>query len=420
MRLPSGRRPRIVLSIALAALVVGLGANSVRRVLKGSSAFDDTMEYARELVLEGTNVYETHATEGTHSKYPPFFFLATAPLALLPLGVAGAIWFLVNASLAAACCVLAVSAFRAPGSKRPLPPLAYALPGLLAAVVIVTNLSRGQVNILILFFVCLGLYSFRRGWDLRAGLSLGIAVALKLTPLLLVAYLLYRRAWKVALGTGIALIVAWAVLPALVFGPREAVTVTKSWVGVIQTFSEKGVLGEGVAGVRHTNQSMSATFYRFFTHSPAGAGRRDFYLNVASLDYETAAWIVRALSALVLLLMAWFVRGPIGERGADVRWGYETSLVLLAVLFISPISWINHYVVLIVAFAAALEGMRRASPGAPDRRLLGRASGLCALFVTLSVVLLVLALSLPLLGALLLAGALAVANGRARGAFAHS
>ena len=420
MRRPTGRRPRLLLWIALAALVVGLGAISVHRLFRGSSALDDTLEYARELVLEGTNAYETHRTEGTHSKYPPFFFLVTAPLALLPLGVAGAIWFLLNTSLSVACCVLAVAAFRAPGTGGRLPPIAYASPGLLAAVVIVTNLSRGQVNILILFFVCLGLYAFRRGRDLRAGLALGIAVALKLTPLLLVVYLLYRRAWRVALGTGIALIVAWAILPALVFGPREAVTVTKSWVGVVQTFSEKGVLGEGVAGVRHTNQSLSAAFHRFFTRSPADAGRTDFYLNVASLDYETAAWIVRALSALVLLLLAWFVRGPIGERGADVRWGYEISLVLLAVLIISPISWINHYVVLIVAFAAALEGMRRASPGAPDRRLLGRANGLCALFVTLSVVLLVLALSLPLLGALLLAGALAVANARARRAFAHS
>ncbi len=409
MPTPGSRHTRIALSAILVLVVLGLGANAVRRALKGSSAFDDTMEYAQELVFQRINVYETHATQGTHSKYPPFFFLFTAPLAVLPLGLAAAIWFLLNAVLAAACVVLAVRAFRRPDGAEPPPLLAYALPALLAAVLIVTNLQRGQVNILILFFVCLGIYAFRRGWDLRAGLALGVAVALKLTPALLVAYLLYKRAWKVAIGAGVALVLAWAVLPALVFGPDEAVEVTRSWSRVIASFSEQGVLGEGIEGVRHTNQSLSAAFYRFFTATPAGAGRTDFYVNVASIGHAHAAVTVRVLSIALLLGLAWLVRGPPAPRG-DITWGMEISLVLLVILFVSPISWINHYVALIVPYAAALEGMGRSAPQGGESRRLGRATVICAVLTSSSVVLLCLAFSLPLLGAMLLAGALAVAR----------
>lgn len=402
LRSPAAKRG---LAILLGLVVLFLWANMVRRALQGrSSQYDQFVDFSRNLVYENRNVY----AEYTHSitKYPPFFGLLFAPLVPLPTVVGASIWFWLNLLLSVGAARLSTRVVRATGHAGPLPPALWALPLLLAAGIIGSNLETAQVNIFILFFLCLGLVEFRQGRDLWAGAWLGFVTALKLTSAVMLLYFAYKRSFRVLLGAALALAVCWGILPLFVLGADDYFAVTRAWFQDLIPYFAQGTIAEGVTGFRHTNQALGAVLHRFLTHTPAGGGRADLYVNVASLSYPAAATAVKLLSAAILALLAWICRAPTRER-TSLALALEYSLVIIVTLFISPISWINHYVALLFPFTAGLQHVWAGPPG-PQRRWM-----LCALvasFVLLSssASRLAQALSLPFLGALILAIAFGV------------
>lgn len=410
LRSPSAQR---IYSVLLALLVLSLWVNAVRRAMRGSGQYDDFTQFARNLLFEGQNGYEAG---GSIRKYPPVFWFLFAPLAPMPIALGATIWFWMNLALAVgAAWVSALVVDETPGLERPRTAL-WAIPLVLASGIVGSNLETSQVNILIFFFVCLALWAFRRRQDLTAGMLLGFATALKLTPGLFILYFLYKRALRVVVGAGLAIAVCWLVVPLIVFGPGDFLEIGRDWSEFVLGYVTQGVPAEGISGFGHTNQSLAAAFYRFFTESPAGAGRPNFYLNVASLGSAAAAAFLRGMNVGILVLLAWLCRTPVGDR-RDVRLAFEYSLVFIAALFLSPISWINHYVTILFPFAAATYYVRTRPELSPERRLLLRALVLSFLLVSSSASILMQALSLPVLGALLLAAALAyvlLREGRAR------
>ena len=107
---------------------------------------------------------------------------------------------------------------------------------------------------------------------------------------------------------------------------------------------------DGLAGYKHTNQSLEAAFYRYFTHTPANGGYDNFYVNLVSITHETADILVKVFKLALLGMLAFLCRTPIAGRN-DFRLMLEFSLIIIATLYISPISWINHYIVMILPFA---------------------------------------------------------------------
>ncbi len=84
---------------------------------------------------------------------------------------------------------------------------------------------------------------------------------------------------------------------------------------------------------------------------------------------------------------------------------HTPTLLMVLTLVISPISWMNHYVTLILPFALVLQAWRDAST--ERRPALRHSIGIAAALVLTSVWGVLMAFSLPLVGALLL-GALLV------------
>jgi alpha-1,2-mannosyltransferase len=124
--------------------------------------------------------------------YPPSFALLVAPLGLLPDGVAAAVWMAIEqASLAIA--VVVVLRWRRPTSWA------------IAALLFVTltfyplwvDVVQGQANLLVLLLVTVGIVGILRGRP-AFGVALGAAAALKLTPLILVVWLLLDRRFRAA------------------------------------------------------------------------------------------------------------------------------------------------------------------------------------------------------------------------------
>jgi protein-S-isoprenylcysteine O-methyltransferase Ste14 len=143
---------------------------------------------------------------------PPFFALAFVPLALLPYGVAFALWCALGLGLVAAALALVGRVEPAWGARW-----RAAVPWVLAFVPVFAAVSYGQ-NSLVSVGLLAGVFVLlRRGRDFAAGLVLGAVLYKPQLALVLALMLLLDRRWRTLLGLaagGVALGAAsWALSP---------------------------------------------------------------------------------------------------------------------------------------------------------------------------------------------------------------
>src|SRR3990170_2251767 len=119
-------------------------------------------------------------------------------------------------------------------------------------------------DVLVLFFLLVGLYGLSENKTLLGAFGLAAAAALKATPLLMLLYPLLHRKWKLfALGVGLC--AALSLLPD-VFFPRSA-GYLRTW---LVEFASGGLFGtrpaEGYSqffqGSTYLNQSLKTFVYR--------------------------------------------------------------------------------------------------------------------------------------------------------------
>jgi len=294
-RLVNGPGP--VLVIIAAAAVAGAF----------SGGFTDLFVYQHggRAVLDGLPIYSRpDPVTGLFFSYPPFAAVVMAPLALLPTWLASAMWTGSSVAATAAVVVLVRRAL-----ERPAPGWLVALVtvGALALEPVWQNLAFGQINALLMLAGMVDLVRPEKRWS---GLLLGIAVGVKLTPLVFVVLLVLvgRRA---AAGRAM-LAFAGTVAVGFVLKPGSALT-----------YWDEGLVDVprvGPAALAH-NQSVYGALSRL-------------------LDGPAPTWLWLAVAgplALTVLIVGagWWRRG-------DRVLG--TGLGALAMLLASPISWSHHWV----------------------------------------------------------------------------
>lgn len=411
-RIPAILRSKAAMRVYAALgflLLAFLWYNAVRRAITpGGSHYLMFIDFSRDLIFERINLYVEYEITNTVTKYPPFMGLIFAPLVPLPLWLGASIWFWVNLGLAVGATYFGVLTVREAGEgvgDRGL----FVIPFVLAAGIIGSNLEVTQINHLTLFLLCWSLYAFKQGKDIGAGVLIGVAAALKLTPGLFILYFLYKRSYKVVVGAGIGLVVCWLVLPPFLVGFDNFVPVMAGWWGILGSFLTEGTAAEGVVGFRHTNQSLSAALHRFLSHVPADGGRgANYFVNIVSLSIPFVDYVFKAAVVATFALLMWICRTPLGDRDR-LALSFEYSLIFLATLFISPISWIDHYVFLLFPYIAGVYFVRTRPPILRERRLMFYALAASFVLVSSSASRLMQAWSLPVLGALIIAAAIAVA-----------
>lgn len=104
-----------------------------------------------------------------------------------------------------------------------------------------TDLSRGQVDTLMLVVIALGLYLAARGSGFKAGICLAFPATVKLFPPFLLIYPFWRRQWRMAAGVVTGLLLFLLVLPVVTLGPNRSLELCKVWVEVLA----KPALGKG-------------------------------------------------------------------------------------------------------------------------------------------------------------------------------
>ncbi|WP_370291518.1 glycosyltransferase 87 family protein [Nocardioides sp.] len=262
-------------------------------------------------------------SNGLPYTYPPFAAALTAPLAQVPLGALVVLWTAAGVLCLAFVVgrVLAVTGVP-PRRRGTVVPVVVVLS--LALEPVWSTLSFGQVNLFLLALVvgdALRPVGASQRW---AGVGIGIAAGIKLTPLIFIPYLvLTGRLRAAAMATA-----AFAGTVAIGFAvdPRSA---TDYWTGVMWDADRVG--GVAYAG----NQSTLGVLTRW------GGG-------------EPASWVwllvAGTLSGAALLL------GVLLHRRGEPALGL--CLAATAMLLASPISWDHHWVWCVPTALALLSALR--------------------------------------------------------------
>lgn len=305
----------------------------------------------------GNDLYEFIAPRTTLGfTYPPFAGLVMAPMAYVPMAVAG--WLNVIASIGALAVVL--TALLRPIIDRLGWSLRYAVaiatPVAVALEPARETLGYGQVNLLLFALVMADLVALRwqgrQGGEQRAedgplrrflfsgawaGVGIGLATSVKLTPALFIFYLLVTRQWRAAMtavGTALAVTVG-----------TFAVAGRDSMTYFTRVLWETERVG---AADMTPNQSLAGLLARLYD----------------SIETPTLLWLSFALVVLAVgMSRAATAHAEGDELTAFVLVGLTTNVI-------SPISWSHHLVwvipaILVLADAAirrrsASRGMARA------------------------------------------------------------
>ena len=103
-------------------------------------------------------------------------------------------------------------------------------PAIVCLLPICQTLIRGQVNLLVLAFLCMMIAAFLNRHSMRAGFWLSLACAVKVIPAFLIAYPLLRRDWRCLGGLCLGLIVTLVVIPMLACGPAATMNLYEDYV----------------------------------------------------------------------------------------------------------------------------------------------------------------------------------------------
>lgn len=315
-------------AVALWGAFAAIAAVSCVLVTRRQDKLSDLHIYygAMRHLHEGRPLYEFVAENGGPFTYPPFAAVVLWPIALVPEGLLRAGWL---AATVAALAAIGVLVGRVCGSGRPAVTAAVAC-GLLLSAPAQSNLHFGQVSV---FIVLLALVDGMGLTPARyRGLLVGVAAAIKLTPLLFVVYFLVAGRYRDAARAGGAFVACLAVGALLL--PSESLAF---WTGTMADTSRIGNLAS------LGNQSVQGALLRLG-------------LSPDALPLVWAA-LVAVICGIALL------RARQIEHSGDMP--RACVLVGCATVAASPVSWTHHQIwpVLAAMLLIATRGTTRRVAG---------------------------------------------------------
>lgn len=371
------RHRQLCISLAAVLLVAFAAVTYLRYDIKiRELSSDDT--YTKSAILRwrpqlealdrGIDIYDRFQYPN-----PPIMALILKPFTALPVFTQAAVWFLVKILLAGLCYRL-VFRFAAPvGQKFDLG--AVLLVVLLSLHPIFGDLSHGNVNIFIALLVFLSLEFLRQRRDLLCGVTLALAIACKVTPLLFVPYFGWKivvAVWSAVRNKQPMLKAVWqgggAVLVGVVFGlglwlyavPNAILgsDYNQRLMGSWYTQMVKPFVMDGKVTSEHPNQSIPGVVFRLLTHEPSdmiydedGKPAPNEYANLVDIGPANARWIIRGCQALFVLFVAVLFRANLVNERQGLRVAAECAAITLGMLLFSERTWKHHATTMVLPMA---------------------------------------------------------------------
>jgi len=277
----------------------------------GTYRFDlDVYRHGGQVWLHGGHLYDTFwwadVTTPVSFTYPPFAAMLFSSLALAPLWVDSALLTLLSIALTGV--VIAVTQ-HAQGLRPGMWGLAAITSVALLLEPVRHTLSLGQINLVLLAAIVADVLLVDTSWP--RGLLVGLAAAVKLTPLVVVLFFLLRGDRR-AVAVGLLGFASATALGA-VLAPRDSL---RYWTWAVFAVDRIGKPANA------SNQSLRAVVARLGLTEPVGV----------------AVWAV----ATVVIVGLAAVAARRALRASQP--GLALVLVAIAGLLASPMSWSHHWV----------------------------------------------------------------------------
>jgi hypothetical protein len=316
---------------AVRAAWIGLGA-AVVLVVVFSLAYKpldfSVYRWGGQEVTHGLRLYLTRYVQGHDREwftYPPFAAIVFVPVAAVP-AVIGQVGWQVVSLIALACA--SVTTLNLAGYRPSRTVVAAMVAGAITLEPMYHTLFLGQINFILLAMILTDVWRAARGRP--AGIGIGLAAAVKLTPLIFIPFFLVARRWKDA-AIASATFLACGLIGYLVAPEGSGLY----WHHL---FDDTARVGAPYI----SNQSPYA-----------------LVLRVAGASAHIGSWY--------LIIPAFF--GIIGLTVAAVLVRHDDWLGAATVtgttgLLVSPISWTHHWVWILPALVILVLGGKRAKMAA--------------------------------------------------------
>lgn len=325
-------------------------------------------QVAAEALRDGTDPYDARNPRGYRYVYPPLLAVLLQPIAKMEPPDAAYLFFILSAALLAWALFLLTRLEPWRGGKLGWVPVLLAL-GLCFGFAH-QGFQRGQITHALLalqvgaFALALG------GRFVGAGLALGFASVLRLTPLLPAGVLglgllamVRARGWRPVLrysgGLAAALLLGIVVIPWACLGASRAQEVTERWVEVT-----RAIYTPGTGAKASLEEDYAINEFRFKNQAPRRVAMTYAgWLEGAAFERERPALSAGAtrgaegvstgVALLVLLVAAWlgwsWLRDPESARG--------TLAYMLAValpVLVTRYTWPTHFLMVLPLLAVLL------------------------------------------------------------------
>jgi hypothetical protein len=338
--------------------------------------------FAASELLDGRDPYQESLHAWTPYLYPPVLAELMMPLALLPLPVAAYVWFLISLSAAAFAARMSATLAGLQGNAEARTPRELSASStsnatggvaacladpakrrpfiaLLVAVIllrfILDNFKLGQVNLIITALAVAHVYFYATNRRRLSIAMFALAVAIKLTPGLLLAYHLAKRRWRFAAvcAACAGLLMAASFLP---FGTRAAQTFNVFFARTVRN-------QQGFDLAYGGNQSLRGFVARLTDETQAADHPQVSDTPSADSVRQPASPLTLALAAILLLVAV--VAAAVARSEMAAAAPFFCLMVML-----SPLSWKAHFVILMLPVAFIIRCALDESSTARKRLLL--------------------------------------------------
>ena len=215
---------------------------------------------------------------------------------------------------------------------------------ILAGQFILYDFDDGGPHTILLGMLIGAVYAVWTGREKLGAVWFGLAIALKVTPGLFLPFFVWKRQWRLACYTVVAT-TCWIVLPMAWMGPSSWWSHQQTWVRV----AAGSAIGEKTS-FAHANEDnirnsgiQPAMMRYLVTLPPDHPLRKNDPGYVAVLDLSPTVANAFVISAILTLLIGF---GRLTSRpytgSGDPDWARECSGLLILMLFLSPLTWIQH------------------------------------------------------------------------------
>ena len=320
--------------------------------------FDVSREFGRRFLAR-----EDLYAGGLHYPYMPVAAMYFSPLALIDPTVGLALRY----GVALGCLWLTLHLLHTMVRKRSAAVASHeltigALSVLLASHYIIRDLDDGGPHLILLAMLVGGIYSAWKGRDYRAAAWFGLATALKAPAALFVPFFLWKGRWRLAIATVFAAS-CWIVLPAVWMGPSSWWSHQREWAQVVVgSLTGNRIAVAEDSELRVQNEAFKPVLMRYLTT----------YVSSTSASAAATVAVLGLIGAC-----GWWARRRY-RAPASPEWLLECSAVLILALLVSPVTWVQHMVLVLPALyliVAEDRGIRRL--GVPADSGNGRVRGAC-------------------------------------------